>query len=75
VAQNAGTHLTRNLIELLGPALGVGGRDVELADHAVEQQVEQLVLARDVAVESGGAGVGLRPGPAPMRTEPANTWL
>jgi hypothetical protein len=59
VTEDARAHVAGDLLELVLPALGVGVRDVQLADHAVQQQVQELVLARHVPVEGGRAGVEL----------------
>jgi len=47
------------VLQLLLPVLGIGVRDLGFADHAVEDQVEQPVLASDMPVEGGRPGVEL----------------
>ena len=64
VAEDRGAHRARDLLELLAPALRVGVGDVLLADDLVEEEIEQAVLAADVAVERGGAGIELVGDPA-----------
>jgi hypothetical protein len=59
VAEDGGAHRACDLLELFAPTLGLGVGDVLLADDLVEEEVEQAVLAADVAVERGGAGVEL----------------
>jgi hypothetical protein len=59
VLQDRGPHRVRHLLELLLPARRIGIGHPLLADHLVEHEVEQTVLAAHVPVEGGGAGVEL----------------
>jgi hypothetical protein len=64
VAQAGGALGPRHVLELLAPAWRVGVRDLLLADHVVEHQVQQAVLAADVPVQRGGPGAQLFGEPA-----------
>ena len=57
MAEDHAAHRARHVLELLLPALRVRVGHRLLADHAVEDQVEQAVLGADVPVQRRGGGV------------------
>ena len=52
-------RLAREGPQLLLPAGWIGGRQPNLADHPVERELQELVLAADVPVEGGRRGAEL----------------
>ena len=55
---------TRELAELIPPIRGPVGRELKLIERAVDDRAEQLVLARDVAIQGHRRDAELRRDPA-----------
>lgn len=58
------------LADLLLPPIGVGFGKFDLADHAVQDQLHELILVDDVPVQTAGAGVQLLDDAAHRETVP-----